>query len=86
MRMCPALEVSFNGGDAELLQAALIDYRVAAVEETTGPWRVFFLTGAERDRASQELPRQFPGLSFQSVDVPDDDWAARSQASRSFDH
>jgi len=80
MRTWPALEVSFNGGDAELLQAALIDYRVAAVEEITGPWRVFFHTGAERDRALQELPRQFPELSFQSVDVPDDDWAAQSQA------
>ena len=80
MRTCPALEVSFNGGDADLLHAALLDYRVTAIDDAAERWRVFFTSGADRDRAANELPRQFPELSFQPVDVPDEDWAARSQA------
>ena len=81
----PALEVSrltpapANGPD--LLQAALVDYRIAAIDEATPDlWRVFFSTSAERDKAAENLTRQFPGLSIRPLDVADEDWVAKSQA------
>ncbi len=67
--------------DADLFQAALTDFDVAAVDETLpDAWRVYFHADAERDRALVALRAAFPELSLSPVDVPDDDWAARSQA------
>lgn len=81
MREWPAVVVS-GFPDAELLQAALTDFDVAAIDETSAEaWRVFFPNAAERDRAAGELRSRFPGLSIAPLDVPDEDWAARSQAS-----
>lgn len=84
-RTWPALDVgraksaSLEGPDR--LQAALVDYRVVAIDETTADiWRIFFNSDAERDRAALDLTRQFPDLAIQPLDVPDDDWVARSQA------
>jgi|SoiMethySBSTD1v2_1073268.scaffolds.fasta_scaffold68414_1 ribosomal protein L11 methyltransferase len=69
-----------NAG-AELFQAALIDYDVAAIDEhSDDEWRVFFHSAAERDRALAGLREHFPELTFDTIDVPDEDWAARSQA------
>ncbi len=88
-RTAPALVISgLRSSDAasgvsgtELLQAALTDYQIGAVDETSDDtWRVFFQTSAERDRAADVLRSAFPGLSFEVMDVPDEDWAARSQA------
>jgi ribosomal protein L11 methyltransferase len=42
---------------------------------------VFFHTGEARDRALTALRQDFPDLPMQPVAVPDEDWAARSQAS-----
>jgi ribosomal protein L11 methyltransferase len=68
--------------DAELLQAALTDYAIGAVDETSDDaWRVFFQSAAERDRAAEALGAAFPALSFQPLNVPDEEWAARSQES-----
>ena len=83
MRPSPALVVSGlnRADDAEIFQAALTDHDVAAVDETDAEaWRVFFHTAAERDRALAAIQRDFPDLSVQSIDVADEDWAARSQA------
>lgn len=89
MRTWPALVVSGltrtdGGGDteqAELLQAALTDYDIAAIDESAlEGWRVFFQTASARDRALEPLRRAFPRLSIASLDVADEDWAARSQA------
>lgn len=44
-------------------------------------WRVFFQRAAERARAVDALRAAFPTLGIELVDVPDDDWAARSQKS-----
>lgn len=44
-------------------------------------WRVFFEQGPERATAVEALRASFPTLSIELVDVPDDDWAARSQKS-----
>jgi ribosomal protein L11 methyltransferase len=80
MRTWPAIDVS-RLSEPDLLQAALIDYDVAAVDEQSPEsWIVFFHTPAERDRAAAGLPAAFPGVRFVPLDVPDDDWARRSQA------
>lgn len=65
----------------DLLQAALADYGIAAIDERSpDAWRVFFESPAERDRAAADLPGHFPDLALEPVDVPDEDWAARSQS------
>lgn len=78
MRTWPALDISSPG---DLLEAALLDYSVAAVDQTGSTWRVFFTAAVDRDAALAVLPSQFPDLVFTPIDVPDEDWAARSQAS-----
>jgi ribosomal protein L11 methyltransferase len=67
--------------DAELLQAALTDFAIAAVDETDpGAWRIYFHDSAERDRALTSLRAAFPDVALSALDVDDEDWAARSQA------
>jgi ribosomal protein L11 methyltransferase len=85
VRTWPAIEVGRlkpAAKDApDLLQAALVDYRIAAIDESAVDlWRVFFANHAERDRAAVNLTRQFPDLTLTALDVPDEDWVARSQA------
>jgi len=75
-RSWPALELSSLD---DLVQAALVDHAVAAIDEDAG--RVFFHTNAARDLAADALRQQFPSLTLRPLDVADDDWAARSQAS-----
>ncbi len=66
----------------DLLEATLTDFDVEAIDESApGGWRVFFRTSAGRDRAQRTIAREFPGLTLSPTDVPDEDWAARSQAS-----
>jgi ribosomal protein L11 methyltransferase len=77
-RTWPALDVRHV---PEFLQAALTDYDVTAINEGDEAWRIFFHTAQERDRAAAGLREEFTDLSIESVDVPDEDWAARSQAS-----
>jgi ribosomal protein L11 methyltransferase len=71
----PALEISRLD---DLVQAALVDHDVAAIDEDAS--RVFFHTSEARDRALAQLQRDFSELSVSPIDVPDEDWAARSQA------
>jgi len=82
MRTWPALEVG-PLPNPDLFQAALLDYGVSAIDESTEPdaWRVFFNTEADRNTAAQALSRQFPDTVIRSLDVPDEDWVAKSQAS-----
>lgn len=82
MKTWPALEVSAPT-QPDLFQAALVDYTIAAIDETSRPnaWCVFFNSSADRDAAAKALTRQFPDLSIKPLDVPDEDWVARSQAS-----
>jgi ribosomal protein L11 methyltransferase len=70
----PALDA--GAGDPDLLLAAVDDFGPTAVEERGDGLRVFFATPAARDRAVDALPSQF---RVSSVDVPDEDWARRSQ-------
>jgi ribosomal protein L11 methyltransferase len=80
MRTWPAIELGagFNGTNDDLVQAALLDFDVAAIDEDAA--RVFFHSTDARDKAAAALQRQFPELPIHPVDVPDEDWAARSQA------
>jgi ribosomal protein L11 methyltransferase len=64
----------------DLFQAALTDFDVTAIDDRQDIWRVFFHTATERDRAAVALGAEFHDLAIEAVDVPDDDWAARSQA------
>ena len=67
--------------DPELLQAALTDHDVVAIDERASDnWRVFFQSADARDRAVAALRPDFPAFEFTTVDVADEDWAARSQA------
>ena len=60
----------------ELLYAALDDFSPTAIEERADGVRAFFLTRADRDAAHATLGPQF---HVTPLEVPDDDWARRSQ-------
>jgi ribosomal protein L11 methyltransferase len=83
VRDYPALEVRFHSpADEErlaLLLAELDDFQPTAVHDNDEPVRVFFATSASRDAAIAHL-RSRQDLTATAVDVPDEDWAARSQA------
>jgi ribosomal protein L11 methyltransferase len=80
MRTWPALEILFSD-PADLLAAALLDFNVSAIHETsTHVWCVFFPTAADRDAAAEGIAAGFLDVSVRSLDVADEDWAARSQA------
>jgi ribosomal protein L11 methyltransferase len=69
-----ALEVRCD--DADLVLALIDDYHPTAVEERDGAARVFFASAAERDAARDALE---PRYRVEPLDVPDEDWARRSQ-------
>ena len=84
MRTWPAIVVSgfSQTGTTDLLHAALSDFNVAAIDEPSpDALRAYFQDSAERERALVSLRPAFPDLDITAIDVPDDDWAARSQAS-----
>jgi ribosomal protein L11 methyltransferase len=43
-------------------------------------WNVCFSDPGERDRAATAIGEALPELSVEAVDLPDEDWAAKSQA------
>jgi ribosomal protein L11 methyltransferase len=75
MRTWPALEIQ-QADDDELIHAFLIDFNLAAIDDS----HYFFHRSDDRDRAVMALRIQFPQIDIHPVDVPDEDWAARSQA------
>jgi ribosomal protein L11 methyltransferase len=82
----PALEIAFGSDeDPDLLNrlyAVLDDFEPMAIQDDdlNHSWRVFFRTRASRDAAVATLRGQH-GLSASAIDVPDEDWARRSQES-----
>ena len=44
-------------------------------------WNVCFSDAGERDRAADAIRHLVPGVAIEAVDLPDEDWAARSQQS-----
>jgi ribosomal protein L11 methyltransferase len=70
----PAIDVQTASSD--LLLALIDDYGPTAVEERDASVRIFFPTPTARDRALQVVTTTAP---VTAVDVPDEDWARRSQ-------
>ena len=70
----PALDVRADSPD--LLLALVDDYGPTAIEERGAAVRVFFPSPADRDAAQRALADRF---DLASIDVPDEDWARRSQ-------
>ena len=56
--------------------ATVDDFSPTAIEERTDRVRVFFARSADRDAARRALAPSFP---VSAIDVPDEDWARRSQ-------
>ena len=73
MRTWAALEIP--AGD-DVVHAFLIDFNLIAIHDS----RFFFQGIDDRDRAAAALRDHFPGIDAWPIDVPDEDWAARSQA------
>jgi ribosomal protein L11 methyltransferase len=83
MRRWPALEIQQPDADTRnLIQAFVTDFAVVAIDDNNpGVSVVFFHDPAERDRTASALQARFPAVTVRAIDVPDEDWAARSQAS-----
>ncbi len=62
---------------SELLLAVLDDFHPTGIEEHDDRWSVFFAAAEQRDAACAALIRR--GIAADPLDVPDEDWAARSQ-------
>jgi ribosomal protein L11 methyltransferase len=84
MRQFPALDLAWparpDEAEIERLLAELDDDGPTALEERASGVRVFFGTPDARDRAAARARAADAGVSCAAVDVPDDDWAERSQA------
>ena len=85
MRAYPALEVTWSQPpDAEavegLVLAMIDDDQPLSLEEREDGFRVYFASSMDRDRAAERIHRSGLDASCAAVDVPDEDWAARSQA------
>ncbi|HJZ72370.1 MAG TPA: 50S ribosomal protein L11 methyltransferase [Vicinamibacterales bacterium] len=74
MRTYPALDV--RTGAPDMLAALVDDFSPVALEPRAEDVRVFFATPADRDAAQHALTDEFVTAA---VDVPDEDWARRSQ-------
>ena len=82
----PALEIQIlpphDASVPDRLYALLDDFEPAAIhdDEIHEVWRVFFRAAASRDAAHAALA-VIPGIRVSPIDVPDEDWARRSQES-----
>ena len=89
MAKYPALDLRFTpgpgaGGLQDLLYAELDPFEPIAIQENDArdEWRVFFRTASHRNHARTSLLSEFRNaLDISPVDVDDEDWARRSQAS-----
>jgi ribosomal protein L11 methyltransferase len=74
MKQYPAIDVRTDSPD--MLLAIVDDFGPTAVEERDASVRVFFSTAGDRHAAQRALT---PRFDVTAVDVPDEDWARRSQ-------
>lgn len=83
MRVYPALRISPRDSSpdfADLAAAALDDFGVLAIQETEDGAVVAYLSdGRVRSAAAEAVLHLLPGAHIESLDVPDEDWARRSQ-------
>lgn len=83
----PALEIQFSTpADPSLhdrLYALLDDFEPVAIheDEPADAWRVFFRSAEHRDAASASIAATLPAelIRASPIEVPDEDWARRSQ-------
>lgn len=77
----PAINVH-GADDPDLLLALVDDFSPSALEQHGDLLRIFFPTSTLRDRALADLAGGplAGSLRAEAVDVPDEDWARRSQA------
>ena len=61
--------------------AAIDDARPTAIDDREAGLRAFFSNASDRDTAAALLREHDPSLTITVVDVPDEAWAERSQAS-----
>ena len=78
--MYAGLDVSGHE-DPDFVLAEVDEFSPTAVEDAGPALRVFFNSPAERDAACAHLRAVMPALTCAPVDVPDEQWAERSQAS-----
>src|SRR3954470_5682568 len=85
----PALDLTFAPGPGagtlqDMLYAELDAFEPVAIQEHQAGdgWRVFFRSSADRDSARGALASEFGNalLRLVAVDIDDEDWARRSQA------
>jgi ribosomal protein L11 methyltransferase len=74
LKAYPALDV--RSGSSDFLLAIVDDFGPTAVEEHDTSVRIFFQTPSDRDAAHRALAERF---TVNAIDVPDEDWARRSQ-------
>lgn len=83
MRTYPALRISPPDSSpdfADLIAAALDDFGILAIQETEDGAVVAYLSdGRVRSAAAEAVLHLLPGARIESLDVPDEDWARRSQ-------
>lgn len=81
-RLYSALAVRWPTGEhAERALAELDECGVTAVDEDAGATRFFFANAEARDRAAAILASIDPTAEISAIEVSDDNWAERSQAS-----
>jgi ribosomal protein L11 methyltransferase len=84
MRSYPAILIrpSILAPDfSDLVVAALDGAEAIALDEIEGgPVRAFFQTSEARDAGLATLRGAFPDADIEAIDVPDENWAERSQA------
>lgn len=85
MRSYPAILIqpaAPSSDFSDLVAGALDGSEVVALDDTdNGGVRAFFQTSASRDASIRELCSAFPDAAVTPVDVSDENWAERSQAS-----
>lgn len=83
-RSYPALALTWLAPPAdaavEQVLALVDDDRPTAVDGDGLERRVFFASADDRDRACRRLARAAPDIRRRAIDVPDENWAERSQA------
>jgi len=75
LKAYPALDV--RSGSSDLVQAIVDGFEATGIEERDRMTRVFFASHERRDRAAAALSDA--GYATASIEVPDQDWARRSQ-------
>jgi ribosomal protein L11 methyltransferase len=80
LRRYPGLVITGHD-DADLVLAVLDDWRPTAADDHTDGFRVFFSTADDRDAAAAGLAAAMPRVTASQIDVDDEQWAERSQAS-----